>query len=124
MRKVATVVIPWLVWGALDQLIYLGLLSASPDSFGDDNLPTSAGLLGFLLALRAFYSIVAGYIAAKIAHERDGTRPAPAPVMTGQVRCRTPRTTCGGIHSHAAAGSPVGDSRVPITTLDRGGRAA
>ena len=71
MRKVATVVIPWLVWFALDQLIYLGLLSASPDSFGDDSLPTGAGLLGFFLVLRAFYSIVAGYISAKIA--RSGT---------------------------------------------------
>ena len=73
MRKVATVIVPWLVWGALDQLIYLGLLSASPDSFGDDSLPVSAGVLGSLLALRAVYSIVAGYIAAKIAGSASGS---------------------------------------------------
>ena len=66
MRAIAAVVVPWLVWGLLDNAIYEGLRITVPDSFGMEGQPTTAMLLVFLL-LRGVYSLVAGWLAARIA---------------------------------------------------------
>ena len=66
LRTVLAVIAPTLLWGVLDNLVYLALLSLSPGSFDEQKLPSTNLMLGFFLALRAFYSIDAGWLSAKI----------------------------------------------------------
>ena len=45
MRLVGAVILPWLLWGALDSGIYVGLGAAWPDRFPAGAAPASTGLL-------------------------------------------------------------------------------
>ena len=67
MRGPLTVIAPWLVWGVVDNVVYLVLLAVTPESFDEHSIPATTVMLVFLLALRACYSIACGWIAAKIA---------------------------------------------------------
>ena len=67
MRAAVVILVPWVVWGALDALIYMGLLAARPDSFDENGIPIAFGMQLFLLLLRAMYSLIAGFLAAKLA---------------------------------------------------------
>lgn len=72
MRGLAAVVVPWLIWGVLDNGIYAALAAAAPDSFAASGAAASAGALVLLLVLRAVYSLVAGHVAARIAQGHRG----------------------------------------------------
>jgi hypothetical protein len=72
MRGLAAVVVPWLIWGVLDNGIYAALAAAAPESFHADGGAGSTGALVLLLILRAAYSLVAGHVAARIARGHRG----------------------------------------------------
>ncbi len=79
MRRAFAVIVPWLVWGIVDNVVYFVLLAVSPGSFDEQSIPVATVMLVFLLVLRACYSIASGWIAAKIA---KGSR-APIPYAAG-----------------------------------------
>ena len=79
MRKTFAVIVPWLVWGIVDNVVYLVLLAVSPGSFDEQSIPTATVMLVYLLVLRASYSIASGWIAGKIA---KGSR-TPIPYVAG-----------------------------------------
>ena len=66
MRVVAAIIVPWIVWGLLDNVVWLGMLYMSPDSFGLNNEPLTVAMLTVFLVLRAVYSILAGWIAGRL----------------------------------------------------------
>ena len=68
MRTTLAVIVPWLVWGILDNgVLYLVLFPFFPDSFNEQSIPVATMMLVVLVALRASYSIDAGWISAKLA---------------------------------------------------------
>ena len=67
MRTALAVIVPWLVWGILDNGIYQILLAVSPNAFNDQSIPNTTVMLVVFLVLRASYSIDAGLIGALIA---------------------------------------------------------
>lgn len=72
MRQLLTVIVPWLVWGALENGIYMGLSSAAPGTFPTAGPMVAVGPLVFLLILRAGYSYVAGNVAGRIGRAHPG----------------------------------------------------
>ncbi|MEZ4650442.1 MAG: hypothetical protein R3E97_16990 [Candidatus Eisenbacteria bacterium] len=67
MRTVAAVLVPWIVWGLLDTVIYMAVSSLYPDSFGVDGEPLTRIMLLLFLVLRAGYSLIAGWIVGRMA---------------------------------------------------------
>ena len=45
MRTALAVVVPWLVWGILDNVIYQILLAVSPDAFNEQSIPATTVML-------------------------------------------------------------------------------
>ena len=72
MRNLLTVVVPWLIWGALDTGVYMGLSAAAPDLFPTAGGATAAGGLVVLLLLRAGYSYLAGNVAGRLGTASPG----------------------------------------------------
>lgn len=70
MRSIAAVVVPWVVWGVLDTGVYMALSAASAETFPPSGAPVEASALALLVVLRVAYSVVAGWLAARLAAGR------------------------------------------------------
>ena len=79
MRTALAAIVPWIVWGILDAVIYQILLAVSPNAFDEQSIPNTTVMLVVFLVLRASYSIDVGWIGAKIA---KGSR-KPIPYLAG-----------------------------------------
>lgn len=81
MRIVAAIVVPWLLWGALDSGIYAALSAAAPDTFPPAAQPAATLPLLLLLTLRTGYSLSAGALAGWIGRKRSTSMIAAAVLL-------------------------------------------
>ena len=79
-------------------------------------------VVGLLVAMGVLPTEEIGGYAALGEMALDGRIGSVAGVLPAAIHAHACER--GGIHRRAAAGSPAGYSRLRITTLDRGGRAA